>query len=276
MTLALTAVLAVVALGARAQASNEELSVSIREVAVPLEHQILFKEMNERNFNALPGTLPGGIPGIPGIPTTTTTTTPTIPGIPTIPSNNPGGLPGLPGMPGANPSPWNPGTIMSWVNLGKQVWDIIQSLAGTMKLEPMTGVGVVPMAAGGQMVAMSGWKVAQPKTYEMKIYGNFGEAFSYTYTVGYNYGGRYQGKGQFLANVAIVPFNAKCGWSWTCSAAINVGQGMNTAESETDPVPVLPVMMLVNAQGRTNAKATGVQFQVYGDGRLEQTVQNLQ
>ena len=176
--------------------------------------------------------------------------------------------------PGSKFSIPNPMDIGNWVNLGKQIWDIITGLAGTMKIEPMVGVGVVPEGAGSSFTAMSGWKTAKPKSYRMEIQGQFANAFRFQYTVGYNYGGKHQGKGQFLANVAVVPFDAKCGWTWNCVATVNVGSAINVG-TDDEPVAAIPLNMIVNIQGKVNAKAMGAQFMVHGDGRLEQTVQDL-
>lgn len=167
-----------------------------------------------------------------------------------------------------------PASASDWWNIGKQVWELIESMAGKMRIEAMRGVGVIPQSANS-ISSMTDWKMVQPKSYRLEIGGNVaGKAFSFDYTVGFNYGGKHEGKGNFLSNVGIIPFNAKCGWTWTCDAVATVGDAVNTGTGR-DPVVSLPITMVVNAQGRVNAKAAGVLFTVYGNGQLTQTVTDM-
>ncbi len=160
--------------------------------------------------------------------------------------------------------------MSDWINLGKELWQLIASMGGTMKVESMKGVGVIPQAAGS-MGNMTNWVAKQPKSYRLEIPGTVGKAFVFDYTVGFNYAGQFQRKGKFLGNVAILPFNVKCSWTWSCELEATVGEAVNVGSAQ-DPVAQLPITMIVNAKGKLNSKAAGVHFAVYGDGRLNQTV----
>lgn len=160
--------------------------------------------------------------------------------------------------------------IEEWINLGKELWQLVTSLGGTMKVDSMKGVGVIPQSAGS-LGSMTNWMTKSPKSYRMEIAGTVGKAFVFDYTVGFNYGGQFQRKGKFLGNVAILPFNVKCSWTWTCELEATVGEAVNVGSSQ-DPIAELPISMIVNARGKINSKAAGVHFTVYGDGRLNQVV----
>lgn len=265
---------------------HEGYTVTVTEVPVPAKYMKLYREAQlfQNNNDKLTAggvnprlTVPGPRPQVQPKPTLPGGTLPPLPQNPNLPPTFP--------QPGGNNSgnpPWNPlppypggglggiGGVSDWIYLGQRIWDMIQSLAGQMRIEPMTGVGVLPASASA-MADMSSWKVAAPKAYKMEVAGSFGTAFSFTYTIGFNYGGKYRGKGAFLANVSVLPYDVKCAFSWNCSLSATVGTGFNVGTDE-DPIAALPLNLLVNAQGRVNAKAIGAQFTVYGDGRLEKTV----
>jgi hypothetical protein len=155
------------------------------------------------------------------------------------------------------------------VSLGEKFWTMITNAAGELKITQMSGVSALPegiLSASG----LSGWKMANPRSYDMSIKGTFGTAFTFSYTVGFSYNGNHRGAGKFLTNVAILPYNAKCGLGWKCTLDAQVGNAINVGTSES-PIAALPINLLVNAVGKINSKAAGAQIAVYGDGRIERT-----
>ena len=155
------------------------------------------------------------------------------------------------------------------ISIGEKLWLLISGMGGELKLTSMTGVAAIP--EGAQTIGnMAGWKMANPKAYQVKIKGLIGTAFSFSYTVGFSYGGSYNGKGHYLANVAIVPHQAKCGTGWKCDVEAHVGTPINVGTSAS-PIAALPVNLLINAKGKVNSKAAGAQITVFGDGRIVKT-----
>ncbi len=155
------------------------------------------------------------------------------------------------------------------IAIGEKFWNMITNMSGDMRLTSMTGVAALPDGAQS-LASMSGWRMANPKAYDVAIKGSFGTAFSFSYTVGFSYNGSYKGVGKYLANVGIVPHNAKCGLSWKCTLEAQVGTPINVG-SENSPIAALPINLLINANGKINSKAAGAQITVYGDGRIEKT-----
>lgn len=160
----------------------------------------------------------------------------------------------------------DPANIQAWVTLGEKAWAIIAANKPVANVVTQR-VSVLPMAQTDWQ-AMENWQGPGHKTYVMEARNLFGmTVVSHVYTLAYNYGGQYQGKGQYLANATIIPSNIQVSWGYTLNSKVEVGDTVNTGVKES-PVPGVNLQVgysidtaLKHMEGRDN-------FFVRGDGQI--------
>ena len=152
-----------------------------------------------------------------------------------------------------------------------KAWSLVSGLtsgwSGKLTVTPMQGVDIIP--ANINLIDMENWKDAPLRAYRLTVKGvtKLMTAFSYTYTVGYQYGGQVEGKGAFIGNLSIFPSDAKCGMTWACGVDVVVGKPLNYGTKDS-PIVGVDMSLNYNLVGKFIAKAGGDQFSVRGDGTL--------
>jgi len=108
------------------------------------------------------------------------------------------------------------GSIVTIINIANKIWGIIKDNAPVAEVETKYAAAVPEGATSpNQLYEWQG-----PATYEYKIraknaYG--AETVSVTYKVVFNYGGKFDGKGQYLTGVTIVPGAMNVAWGYKLS-----------------------------------------------------------
>lgn len=108
------------------------------------------------------------------------------------------------------------GSIVTIINIANKIWGIIKDNAPVTEVETKYAAAVPEGATSPNQ--LYGWQ--GPATYEYKIraknaYG--AETVSVTYKVVFNYGGKFDGKGQYLTGVTIVPGAMNVAWGYKLS-----------------------------------------------------------
>lgn len=178
---------------------------------------------------------------------------PQLPG-PTIPSIPGGGIT-PPTGPGMGPGPGNGGggqgrtaldntrqvisTARDFVALGEAIYNLVQKgkpsnvtqyeAISVVPRDPQTGDYVDPFD-------MEGFGIPEERNFTARIKNGAGtEVVRFDYTLIYSYGGSYNGTGQYLTNVMIVPKYIKTSHGWDFNATMSLAGIMNHG-SKANPV----------------------------------------
>ncbi len=131
--------------------------------------------------------------------------------------------------------------LQQLITLGKEIWQIVKDGAPVINFATQSA-SVIPQGAICPFY-MSSWNIPQSKTFELNYKNNFGmEMIYFTYKVIYSYGGRFQGKGAYLANVSIHPKDIRLKWGQSFDANVKIAQGINLGTME-DPVAGLEISL---------------------------------
>jgi hypothetical protein len=161
----------------------------------------------------------------------------------------------------------DPSSITAWVTLGKKVWEIVVANKPVVNVSTQK-VSVLPQAQTDWR-RMSNWNPRPfAKTYVIEARNGFGASvIKHSYTVAFNYGGKYNGKGAFLANATIIPSKVEVAWGYKLNSKVVVGDAINTGDLDA-PIPAINLELqysidtvLKHGSGRDN-------FMVRGNGEV--------
>ncbi len=158
--------------------------------------------------------------------------------------------------------------VEQWITLGLKVWDII------VKNKPVATVSsqrlsVLP-AAQTDWSQIENWQGPVAKTYELTAKNGFGGTMvKHVYTIAYNYGGTYNGKGQYLANATIIPSNISVSWGYSLNSKVEVGQTVNTSTKD-NPIPGVELQLHWSIDTMLKHGEGVESFFIKGDGSAHQ------
>jgi hypothetical protein len=183
-------------------------------------------------------------------------------------------LPNLPNLPKLPPHPL-PGThspldpddgisLSSIVNLGKQVWAIIEENQPVVNL---TYDFANALPRGVESAAdLSGFTDLQFQSYHIYGTNGFGQTvYDVTYTLVYQHSGSVNGKGHYLASVGIIPSDVDVKWGYNLDMKVANVATTNVGSAEA---PVASINMEVSFIVHTKVQhhATSTIYQIRGDG----------
>ena len=127
------------------------------------------------------------------------------------------------------------------ITIGKEIWQIVKDGAPTINFATEVATAI-PMGAECAF-KMSNWSPPRSKTFEMTYKNKFGgEMIYFTYKIIYSYGGKYQGKGAYLANVSIHPVDIRLMWGQSFDAFVKTAKAINIGSAE-EPVAGLEISL---------------------------------
>lgn len=161
----------------------------------------------------------------------------------------------------------------SWITLGQKIWQIILDNKPVAKVSTQR-VSVLPMTQQ-DWAQMESWQGPALKTFTVSAKNLYGmTVMSHTYTIAFNYGGSYKGKGQFIANATVIPAQIDVSWGFSLNSEVEVGDVVNTGTTEA-PVPGLDLQLkwtmdsvLKHLEGRED-------YYIKGDGSILQIATGL-
>lgn len=153
--------------------------------------------------------------------------------------------------------------IATIINLGKQVWDIVSANKAVSNIA-VDWASATPKGIA-DVSELAGFSNMVSKSYNLDVKNVLGiKAFSMVYTVVHQYGGSYEGKGKYLANVSIVPSKVDTAWSYTSDVKTVKIHTVNVGTDEA-PVASLAMSMHVKLQGATKSREFTRVVQFRGD-----------
>lgn len=117
-------------------------------------------------------------------------------------------------------------SIEDIVNVGKEVWKIIEANKPVVTVDMPVAHA---MPKGIQCwTDLEQWQSPKAVLYRIQYKNLFGiTVVDFNFRVSYVYGGSYLGKGQYLANVSVVPATLDVAWGFNVNATSVVGQTVN-------------------------------------------------
>ena len=182
----------------------------------------------------------------------------------------PGGSRIPPGMriPSRYGRPYN--IIGQFMVIGERVWEIVKEGQPAIKVEDINSLDVLPKVEGKEITAfdMASWSLPQMQQYKVQVKNRRKKVVvDMEYRLFYSYGGTLDGKGSYLAGVAIEPTYVQAKWGVNMDMGVEVVTitNLNTPD---DPVPALTFQIRYHVSTYTSASEHRDTYTVVGDGRL--------
>jgi len=165
------------------------------------------------------------------------------------------------------------GVVDSMIALGKKIYPIIEAgkpvlssdLPVTHVLPKKEDVSDYDLTLG----MMENWQFPKSKSYKVvynNIYGM--EVISFTYTVHFQYGGSFEGKGKYLTGVFVSARDLTVAWGFDFSASTEVVTVTNMGSME-NPVAGLSLKLSWTVKTPIMENQSSRVFHVAGDGRIQ-------
>ncbi len=156
--------------------------------------------------------------------------------------------------------------LQQLITIGKEIWQIVKDGAPTVNFTSEVATAI-PMGAECAF-KMSNWSPPRSKTYEMSYKNKFGgEMIYFTYKIIYSFGGKYQGKGSYLANVSIHPVDIRLFWGQSFDAFVKTSKAINIG-TEEDPVAGLEISLEWEIKNPIMETQSHRSYFVDGNGQL--------
>ena len=182
--------------------------------------------------STVPGQTPGQLPGQPP-----TSTRPPI-NLPSTGNNPPIGFP-YPTSPGGGIG--DPLGIQQWITIGERIWQLVANSKPSATVTTQR-ISVLPNEQR-DWAQIESWKGPATRTYEIAAKNGWGsKVVMHRYTIAWNYGGRYNGKGAYIGNLTMIPTAVSVSFGYSLNARVVVGDAVNMASAQ-EPVPALPIQV---------------------------------
>lgn len=158
----------------------------------------------------------------------------------------------------------NPGDLVDLINLGKQVWQVIQNNKPVVNVTDNTA-NALPRGVAC-WTDLENWNAPRYKTYQITYENLFGmEVMNFKFQLFYSYGGQIHGTGKYLANVTVAPMELDVLWGFQFDAKVEVGKILNIGSHE-DPMAGMELAMKWEAKSPLKDSRGQVRYFVQGDG----------
>jgi hypothetical protein len=156
------------------------------------------------------------------------------------------------------------------IAIGQKIQPAIDKGRAVVNNNPMAAVSVLPRIDSNDSVLedMGGWSVPVTKHYKITYTNGFGsEVVSFVYSVAFQYGGQYLGKGKYLTGIRASARNITISWGFDLDASSQLIQISNIG-SQQNVVAGATVEISYTVKNWTRTITTSESFFVAGDGRL--------
>ncbi|MBI2605062.1 MAG: hypothetical protein HYW49_03170 [Deltaproteobacteria bacterium] len=158
--------------------------------------------------------------------------------------------------------------IETIVNLGKELWQFI------VDNKPVVNIRTDRATALPKGVTraseLEGWMGPTLKTYEMSFENGYGlEVIDFKFRVNYTYNGSYDGQGQYLANVTIIPALVDVAWGYTFNARVAIPSVLNVG-TKAAPVAGVEIQLRYSVDTVVKHYEQTYDFFVRGDGHFKE------
>lgn len=158
------------------------------------------------------------------------------------------------------------------VNIGVFVWSLVERSKPTMRVSTSRAHG---LPAGIRCwTDLEEWKIPKSFVYSVEQKSKVGkEIIKFTFRISYVYGGHFNGKGKYLANVTVSPVDLKVGWATDFASEVHIPSVFNVG-TKIDPMAAMQIYVYWSMGKTTQMRQKSLLFHVTGDGKIQLTEQN--
>lgn len=158
------------------------------------------------------------------------------------------------------------------IALGNKIWPLIEKGRPVINTNFKDAISVIPNVnnGGSAFNELNGWEAPISRKFSVGYKNAYGiEVVNFVFSVNAQYGGQYEGKGQYLTGVTIVPNTIEVAWGFDFDASSSM---INITNRGTKENPIAALTMEVDYRTKTVLKESRVkaQFHVTGDGKILQ------
>lgn len=153
------------------------------------------------------------------------------------------------------------------VNFGQKLWKLIEAGKPVVNFEGQSA-NALPLGTEGKWQSLENWQEPRGRIYTITYKNLYKvEVVRFEYRLLFTPGGTYNGKGQYLSNVAVNPQNLSVAWGYDVAATSKVVNVVNTG-SRTDPVAGIELLVDWRIKTVANNLRSTTSFFVRGDGKF--------
>lgn len=156
------------------------------------------------------------------------------------------------------------------VAIGEKIMPTIEKGRPAVTNKPMQAISVLPRIDAKDPVVheMGNWSIPVTKHYKITYSNGMGSnVVSFVYSVTFQYGGTYGGKGKYLAGVRVSARDIRVDWGFDLDATSELIQISNVGTSE-NVVAGATIEITYTVKNVLRQLTTTVGFHVTGDGRI--------
>ncbi len=157
------------------------------------------------------------------------------------------------------------------IAFGKEIWKIVEAGRPVSSSSSMQTITVLPKDEDGQAVNtldMENWNLPSAKSFRVEYKNGFGMlVVGFTYTVVYQWGGSYNGKGRYLTGVNVMADDISVAWGFDFSATSKLVSITNTG-SRANPVAAATFNISYRVKSVIKDQTSSETFYVTGTGRI--------
>ncbi len=157
------------------------------------------------------------------------------------------------------------------IAFGKEIWKIVEAGRPVSSSSSMQTITVLPKDEDGQAVSpldMENWNLPTAKSFRVEYKNGFGMlVVGFTYTVLYQWGGSFNGKGKYLTGVNVMADDISVAWGFDFSATSKLVSITNTG-SRANPVAAATFNISYRVKSVIKDQTSSETFYVTGSGRI--------
>ncbi len=156
------------------------------------------------------------------------------------------------------------------IAIGQKIMPSIKEGRPVVTNNPMASISVLPRSENKDPVVhdMGRWSIPVSKHYKISYTNGFNmEVVSFTYSITYQYGGSYNGKGKYLAGIRASAKNITISWGFDVEASSQLIQIANVGTQE-DVIAGATIEMNYTVKNWSTNITNSRDFFISGDGKL--------
>lgn len=170
-----------------------------------------------------------------------------------------------------NTSPWDVNSLVDIaeiVNIGKQIWKVITDNKPVVDVKTDVAHALPKGVEGWQ--EMGNWQMPKARSFQMTYKNLMGmKVVDFVFRIIYTYGGNYQGKGQYLTQITVIPASVDVAWGFKFSSETKIPEVVNQGTPE-NPLAGAHIEVAWKVETPLKHAQETLRFFVRGDGEMEQ------
>lgn len=118
------------------------------------------------------------------------------------------------------------------LTIGEKIWQIVKDNQPTVNFTSHSA-SAIPAAAVCAF-NLTGWSIPYSRTYKLSYENLWGSSVvDFTFKVIFSYGGNFNGRGAYLANVTVHPVHVNASWGQNFDASVVIANAINVGSSDS-------------------------------------------